>query len=63
MTGLLADGVRLALVLGHALVNLLDDIGTDRAQEDGRQSVSVAGGLAILADDGDGRSRSHFVSR
>lgn len=63
MTGLLADGVGLALVLGQALVNLLDDIGTDRAQEDSRQGVGVAGGLAILADDGDGRSRSHCVDR
>lgn len=59
MTGLLAHGVRLALVLGHASVHLLNDIGTDRAREDGGNGVGSSGGSTILADDGNGRSRRH----
>lgn len=42
-------------------MHILDDIGTDRAGEDDGPGVGVAGGLAIAADDGDSRSRSHCV--
>ena len=63
MTGLLAHGVGLALVLGHAGVHLLNDIGTDRAGEDGGNGVGGSGGSTIFADDGDGRSRSHCEGR
>lgn len=61
MTGLLADGVRLPLVLGHASVNLLNDIRADRAQEDRGDGVRGTGGRAIGAEDRDSRSGSHFV--
>ena len=61
VASLLADGVRLTLVLGHALVNLLDDIRADGAQEHLGDGVSRAGGRAIGAQDGDGRSGGHFV--
>lgn len=56
MTGLLADSIRLALVLGHASVNLLHDIRSDRAGEDGGNGVGSSRGSTILADDSDGRS-------
>ena len=59
MTSLLAHGVRLTLVLGHASVNLLHDIRADRGAEDSRDGVGRARGLTIFADDRDGRSRSH----
>lgn len=61
VTGLLADGVRLPLVLGHAGVHLLDDIRADRAQEHAGDGVRGTGGRAIGADDRDSRSGSHFV--
>ena len=61
MAGLLADRVRLALVLGHAGVNLLDNVGADGAQEHRRDGVGGVAGLAIGAVDGDGRSRGHCV--
>ena len=60
MTGLLAHGIRLALVLGHAGVDMLNDIETDRARKDSRHGVRTLAGLAIGADDGDGRSGRHF---
>ena len=60
MASLLAHSVGLALVLGHAGVDLLDDIETDRAGEDSRQGVRALAGLAIAANDGDGRSGRHF---
>ena len=63
MTGLLANGIRLPLVLGHSGVNLLDDIRADGAQEYGRVRVRRTGGSAIGADDRDGRSGSHFFPR
>ena len=59
MTGLLADGVRLALVLGHAGVDVLHDIRADRGREDLGEDLGGTGGLAIGADDGDGRSGGH----
>lgn len=59
MTGLLAHGVGLALVLGHALVNVLDDIGTDGCGEDGGDGVGGLGGLAIGTQDRDGRTGGH----
>lgn len=59
MTGLLADGVRLALVLGHAGVNRLDDIRADRGREDGRDGVGSSRRSTVLADDGNGRTRRH----
>lgn len=61
MTGLLADGVRLALVLGHAGVDVLDDIRADRGAEDLGEDLGGTGGLAIGADNGDGRSGGHCV--
>lgn len=63
VTGLLADGVRLPLVLGHSGVDVLDDVGTDGGAEDLGKDLSGAGGLAIGADDGYGRSRGHCVER
>lgn len=59
MTSLLADGIRLALVLGHASVNLLHDIRSDRAGEDGRNGVGSSRGSTILSDDRNGRSGGH----
>lgn len=59
VTGLLAHGVRLALVLGHSGVDVLDDIRADRAREDGRNGVGSSRGSTIFADDRNGRSRSH----
>lgn len=61
VAGLLADGVRLPLVLGHAGVDVLDDIRADRGAEDLGEDLSGAGGLAIGADNGDGRSGGHLV--
>ena len=61
VTGLLADGVRLPLVLGHSGVNLLDDVRADRAQENRGDGVRGTGGRAIGAEDRDSRSGSHFV--
>lgn len=61
MTGLLADGVRLPLVLVHASVDMLDDIWADRGAEDLGENLGGAGGLAIGADNGDGRSGGHLV--
>ena len=61
VTGLLADGVRLTLVLGHAGVHLVDDIRADRGTEDLGEGYSGAAGRAIGADDGDGGSRGHCV--
>lgn len=61
MTGLLADGVRLPLVLGHAGVDVLDDIRADGGAEDLGEDLGGAGGLAIGADNGDSRSGGHLV--
>ncbi len=61
MTGLLTDGVRLALVLGHAGVDVLDDIRADRGREDLGEDLGGTGGLAIGADNRDGRSGGHRV--
>lgn len=61
MTSLLGDGVGLALVLGHAGVDVLDDIRADGSAEDLGEDLGGAGGLAIGADDGDGRSGGHCV--
>lgn len=62
VAGLLADGVRLALVLGHSLVDILNDVRADRGGEDGGHRVGGLGGLAIGAQDRDGRSGGHFES-
>lgn len=59
VTGLLAHGVRLALVLGHAGMDLLDNIRADRAREDGGNGMGSSSGSTIFADDRNGRSRSH----
>lgn len=59
VASLLAHSIRLALVLGHAGVNSLHDIRSDRAGEDGRDGVGGSRGSTIFADDRDGRSRSH----
>lgn len=59
MTSLLAHGVRLPLVLRHAGVHLLDDIGANGAGEDLRHGVGLAAGAAALADDADSRPRRH----
>lgn len=61
MTGLLAHGIGLALVLGDSLVHLLDDIRTDGGGEDGREGVGGLSGLAIGTQDRDGRSGCHFA--
>jgi hypothetical protein len=59
VTGLLADGVRLALVLGHAGVDVFDDVGANRGRENLGEDLGGTGSLAIGADDGDGRSGGH----
>lgn len=59
MASLGADGVRLPLVLGHAGVDLLDDIRADGAGEDLGHGVRVAAGATALADDADGRPLGH----
>lgn len=61
MTSLLGDGVGLSLVLGHAGVDVLDDIRADRGAEDLGEDLSGAGGLAIGAENGDSRSGGHLV--
>ena len=61
VTGLLADGIRLPLVLGHAGVDVLDDIRADRGAEDLGKDLSGTGGLAIGADNGNGRAGGHLV--
>lgn len=62
MTCLLADGVRLALVLVYGRECSDDDIRADGSTENGRQRVGVASGRAILADDADG-GRGHCENR
>lgn len=59
VASLLAHGVRLPLVLRHAGVHLLDNIGADGAGEDLGHGVRLAAGAAALADDADGRPRGH----
>lgn len=61
MAGLLADGVRLTLVLSHASVDVLDDVRADWGTEDLGKDLGGAGGLAIGADNGDGRSGGHRI--
>jgi len=63
VTSLLANSIRLALVLGHASVNLLHDIRSDRAGEDSGDGVGSSRGSTIFADDRDGRSGSHCEGR
>lgn len=63
VTGLLAHGIGLALVLGDSLVHLLDDIRTNGGGEDGREGVGGLSGLAIGTQDRDGRSGCHFCPR
>jgi len=60
MTGLLAHGIWLPLVLGHAGVNLLDDIRTNRSLENARKGSSISAGSAISSVDSDGRSGGLF---
>lgn len=60
VTSLLAHSIRLSLVLSDTGVNLLDDVRSDRAGEDGGNGVGSSRGSTIFADDRDGRSRSHF---
>lgn len=60
MTSLLAHSIGLTLVLGDTGVNLLDNVRSDRAREDGGNGVGSSSGSTIFADDRDGRSRSHF---
>jgi len=61
VTGLLAHGIGLALVLGNSLVHLLDDIRTDGGSEDGREGVGGLSGLAIGTQDRNGRTGCHFA--
>lgn len=61
MTGLLADGVRLAFVLGHASVDVFHDIRADRGREDLGEDLGRTGGLAIGANDANGRSGGHCI--
>jgi hypothetical protein len=59
VTGLLAHGVGLALVLSHAGVDLLDNIGSDGRGKDGRDRMGSSRRSTIFADDSDGRSGGH----
>jgi len=59
VTSLLAHSVGLTLVLRQSSVNLLDDIGSDRAVEDGGDDMGLARRATIFADDADGRSGGH----
>jgi len=63
VAGLGAHGIRLAPVLGHSGVHMVDDIRSDRAGEDGRHGMSALARLALGADDGDGGSVGHRASR
>lgn len=56
MTSLLAHGIRLALVLRHTSVHMLDDIWADGHLEDLGEGSRSVGGRAIGADDADDRS-------
>jgi len=67
MAGLLAHGIWLPLVLGHASVNLLDDIRTNRSLENAWKGSSFAvsaigppAGSAISSVDSNGRSGRLF---
>ena len=60
MTGLLANGIRLPLVLCHAGVHALNNVRTDRAQEDGGHRVRAARPLPVLANNRDCGPRSHL---
>lgn len=60
MTGLFAHGIRLALVLGHAGMDLLDNVGSDGRGEDGGDRMGSSRRSAIFADDGDSWSRGHL---
>ena len=53
LAGVRGDGVGLALVLGHRLVDLLDDIQPDRGRQDGGEGERP-GGLSLLGKDRDG---------
>lgn len=61
MAGFLADGIGLALVLGHAGMNVLDDVRTDWGREDLWQDLGGTSALAVGADNGNGRSGGHFI--
>lgn len=56
MTGLLAHGIGLSLVLCNSGVDLLNDIGSYGGGEDGRNGMGSSRGSTILTDDGDSRS-------
>lgn len=67
MAGLLAYSIWLPLVLGHASVNFLDDIRTNRSLENAWKGSSVAvsaigppAGSAISSVDSNGRSGRLF---
>lgn len=67
MAGLLAHGIWLPLVLGHASVNFLDDIRTNRSLENAWKGSSVAvsaigppAGSTISSVDSNGRSGRLF---
>jgi len=55
------DGVGLTTVLVHVGVNELDDIRTNRGQEDGRQGSLGVLSILIGAEDGDDRAGSHVA--
>lgn len=56
VAGLLAHGIRLALVLRHAGMDLLDNVGSNGRGEDGGDGMGSSRRRTIFADDGDGRS-------
>lgn len=62
MTSLLAHAVRLALVLGHAGVDRLDNVRADGRLEDIRKGEGVLAGGAIGAVNGNDGSAGHFVA-
>lgn len=58
VTSLLGDGVGLASVLVHVLVNELDNIRADGGLEDSGQNLGANGLLARLGEDGDNGTSS-----
>lgn len=58
VTSLLGDGVGLAVVLVHVLVDELDNIRADRGLEDGRQNLGTNGLLAGLGENGNNGTSS-----
>ena len=56
VTGVLVDGVGLAVVLGHLVVDGGDDVRADGRAVDGREAHSLPRGLVLLRVDRHGRA-------